>query len=279
MTKKKAATTKPANPTLVVFGTIDGKHRAGTFSEAEAALAKKAAAELGLSVLDVDNKSKRDLAAKLPAGRVHANASGFVPIARKAIFDVLTSIIGRDAQSNQEGGRSQIGTDVVSSSSPQKLSEPRLPRNWDDIAVGDLVLSQDSDPADGWWSAIVVKIQKDMISLRWQQRLSKKTFQKHKFNLALIWPGEDTSPEQVEATNQPVKLPGNWQTIDLNQLVLAKEDGPMEQWWEATPLEVVGDGFTLKWRDYPNVPVITRTRFGLALIHPVPGGPKRKAAR
>jgi hypothetical protein len=57
MTKKKAATTKPANPTLVVFGTIDGKHRAGTFSEAEAALAKKAAAELGLSVLDVDNKS------------------------------------------------------------------------------------------------------------------------------------------------------------------------------------------------------------------------------
>ena len=41
MTKKKAATTKPASPALIVFGTIDGKCRAGSFSDADAPLAKK----------------------------------------------------------------------------------------------------------------------------------------------------------------------------------------------------------------------------------------------
>ena len=76
MTKKKAATTKPASPALIVFGAIDGKHRAGTFSEAEAPLAKKAAAELGLSILEVNDKTTRDLATKLRAGNAHANAGG-----------------------------------------------------------------------------------------------------------------------------------------------------------------------------------------------------------
>jgi hypothetical protein len=275
MTKKKAATTNPASPTLIVFGTIDGKHRAGTFSEAEAALAKKAAAELGLSVLDVDNKSKRDLAAKLPAGRVHANASGFAPIARKAIYEVLTSIIGGDAQSNQEGKRTQIGTDEVSSSSPQKPSKPRLPKTWDDIQPGDLVLSQDRDPADGFWEAIVVRKAGTMYTLKWRQRqLSQRAFFKHHYNLGLMWPGEDMTTKKSEPNDAGSIYPRSWKAIGLQSLVLAQEQGPMQQWWEATPIKIEGDTFTLKWRDFPTLPNFVRPRFALALLHPNPTGVK-----
>lgn len=90
MTKKKAITKKPASPALIVFGTIEGKHCAGTFLEAEAALAKKAAAELGLSMLEVTDKATRDLAIKLRPGMAHANASGFIGAAPKSVFAKLT---------------------------------------------------------------------------------------------------------------------------------------------------------------------------------------------
>jgi len=52
--------------------------------------------------------------------------------------------------------------------------------------------------------------------------------------------------------------------------VLAKEDGPLQGWWEAITMGKVGDTFTLQWRDHQELPQLTRHRYALALLHPKP---------
>ena len=53
----------------------------------------------------------------------------------------------------------------------------------------------------------------------------------------------------------------------LGSVVLAPAD-PDDGWWEAIVVKVAGDRLTLRWRDYPDEPLITRQRHRLALLHP-----------
>jgi hypothetical protein len=56
----------------------------------------------------------------------------------------------------------------------------------------------------------------------------------------------------------------------LNQIVLAKEDGPCEQWWEAKTIKLDKNVFTLQWRDRPDLSSIEWPRSSLGLVHPAP---------
>ena len=79
-----------------------------------------------------------------------------------------------------------------------------------------------------------------------------------------------TNPsQQIRATNGQ-SLPKDWDEIDVNHLVLAKDDSQWGAWWEAIPVEKTGDLFKLRWREKhaANVPLITRPRLDLALICP-----------
>ena len=62
-------------------------------------------------------------------------------------------------------------------------------------------------------------------------------------------------------------LPGSWDDIDVGHLVLAKET-PGEGWWEAVVLAKDNDMLTIKWRDYPKYPPMTRHRASVALLKP-----------
>ena len=87
-----------------------------------------------------------------------------------------------------------------------------------------------------------------MFTLRWKSRDDRRTFTKHRYNLGLLWPGEDLPAGHGDANN--VTYPASWAAIDANMVVLAVEDGPIQQLWEATVIEVTGpDTFKLKWRD------------------------------
>jgi hypothetical protein len=44
---------------------------------------------------------------------------------------------------------------------------PSLPRSWNDIEIGHLVLAQEV-PGEGWWETIVVAKDNDMLTLRWR---------------------------------------------------------------------------------------------------------------
>jgi hypothetical protein len=108
---------------------------------------------------------------------------------------------------------------------------------------------------------------------------------RHRFRLGLLYPNatvEKRSPAKTSGQakyDKPVaanpdansqSLPKNWDEIDINQLVLAKDDSQWGAWWEAIPVEKAGDRFKLRWRETyaANVPLITRPRLDLALLCP-----------
>jgi hypothetical protein len=154
-------------------------------------------------------------------------------------------------------------------------SSPNLPRTWHEIGVGDLVVAQE-DPEDGWYEAIVVEVVNDMFTLRWRDYPRLRRITRHRLRLGLLYPGpqagKQPKPQSAKHPSPAAKagsaLPADWQDIDLNKLVLAKEDGPFRSWWEAIPVEKAGETFKLRWRDFSTVPPISRDRFALALICP-----------
>jgi hypothetical protein len=91
--------------------------------------------------------------------------------------------------------------------------------------------------------------------------------------LGLICPGElkdEPKPDPKRAPEASAVYPANWSTIGVNQIVLAKEDGPCQQWWEAKAVKLDKDVFSLQWRDHLSLPAITRPRLALGLLHPSP---------
>jgi hypothetical protein len=127
----------------------------------------------------------------------------------------------------------------------------------------------------------VIEVNGDMLTLCWRDYPRLRRIVRHRLRVGLLYPGPQTGP-QVSKQTKPIavakqkdaatkhesSLPADWQEIDINNLVLAKDDGPWRSWWEAIPIERAGDAFKLRWRDYAAVPPITRQRFALALICP-----------
>jgi hypothetical protein len=71
--------------------------------------------------------------------------------------------------------------------------------------------------------------------------------------------------------------PTDWNEIDVGHVVLAKEDGPLQGWWEAVVTTKDSDSFTLQWRDYASLPTILRERTKLGLICPTSPAPGESA--
>jgi hypothetical protein len=62
-------------------------------------------------------------------------------------------------------------------------------------------------------------------------------------------------------------LPRTWGEIGPGHLVIAQES--LEYgWWEAIVIERKGDAFTLRYRDYPQLPKFVRHRSAIALMSP-----------
>ncbi len=269
----------PAKP-VVLFG-IDsrGKPKAARFSKEYAGLAIKAANQLALQVLSGNHPNLADIAARLPVGRVHATGRTFVPFIGHDLYNQLVAAAGNGdvAQSAPPPSSGASGSAAGSrppASSPVKL--PR-PRNWQEIGVGDLVLFQES-LENGWYEALVVEANGDMFTLRWRDWPRARRVGRHRLRLALLYPGPKP-PKSVKSSGQSGRdqtnsqpssagLPRDWDEIDLDHLILAKTEGPWANWFEAIPIERVGDGFKLRWRDYAALPPAVRPRFELALICP-----------
>jgi hypothetical protein len=283
-TKAKQTTPATAYPAPVVLFGIDsrGKPKGARFGAAFAGLAMKAASQLQLRVLPSNDPKIADVAARLPVGRVHATGRTFVPFIRRDLYDKLVAVaaIGKDNPSAPLAATATAGASAPKPSG----SGPNLPDSWDKIGLGDQVLAQES-PDDGWYDAIVLEAHGDMFTLRWRDYPSGRRIVRHRNRLGLLYPGakpgveagKSVKPTAAAKQDKPLAashatnaqtLPKDWLEISVGHLVLARDDGPWESWWEATPIERAGDGFKLRWRDYANLTPITRSRFDLALICP-----------
>jgi hypothetical protein len=257
-------TTRAKDPTvamrcpspLVLFG-IDsrGKPQGARFRKEHASLALKAATQLQLNVLASSDPKVAEIAARLPVGRVHATGRMFVPFIRHDLYDKL---VAAAANGNTPSASRPNGSSGASGSTPGG-SAPHLPRNWREIGVGDLVVAnQDRD--EGWYEAIVIEANGDMLTTRWRDYPRERRMVHHRLRLGLLYPGPRPNAENGKST----KASGQ-----------TKRDKPVADsqwgaWWEAIPVEKAGDLFRLRWREKhaANVGLITRPRLDLALLCP-----------
>ena len=185
---------------IVVFGRNDvGKPRAAAFGHSDAQLAEKAAGRMGMRVLRLETDKARELAGRLPRGRVFASGRAFVPFVKAGLYEALAAL------AEVSSGRGLAGAVSASTASQSPPDGP---------------VRSEEGQGDG-------------------------------------------SP--TETSNEPPSP--SWEAIGLGSIVLAPAD-PDDGWWEAIVVKVAGDRLTLRWRDYPDEPLIVRQRHRLALLHP-----------
>ena len=152
-----------AAPAIIVFG-LDptGKPKAATFPAHQADLATKAAGLMQLRLLKIDSPELAQFAAQLQVGKIYASGHGFVPQVRTDIYDRLVHFA-------------------------EPVPAPGLPGSWDDIDVGHMVIARD-DLAAGWWEAVVVARDGDMLTLKWRDYPKQTPAVLHRAALALLRP-------------------------------------------------------------------------------------------
>jgi hypothetical protein len=158
----KAANADTA-PAIIVFGLdSSGKAKAATFAAHQIDLATKAAGLMQLRALKIDSPKLAQFAAQLPVGKIYASGHGFVPLVRTAVYDRLLQFA-------------------------DPAPPPGLPATWDDIDVGHLVIARD-ELAEGWWEAIVIAREGDMLTLRFRDYPKQAPVVLHRAALALLKP-------------------------------------------------------------------------------------------
>jgi hypothetical protein len=174
-TKPTAAAQQPtASRTLIALGFDEHqKPRGARFEGADANLVTKAAQLMDLNVYEPKTKELADLAKKLPIGRLYANGKAFVANIRQSLY---SQIIVELAPEPGAAVSIQQDTPPVASG---------LPKSWDDIAPGHLVIAQES-LEHGWWEAIVIARNGDMLTLRFREYPKLPKFVRHRAAVALV---------------------------------------------------------------------------------------------
>ena len=188
MTKPNTAATTPAasgTSQIVLFGLDkDKKPQAGRFEAKDAELAKKAAQAMSLQVCEVTTPELTEIATKLPVGRIHAQGRAFVPYIRQDLYAKL-------AEAAAKNGKLNLSTSGTSAAAAKgKAIEPvtaALPRSWQEIGAGHMVLYHESFD-EGWWECVVVERNGDMLTLRMRDYPKYANFVQHVTAVALVYP-------------------------------------------------------------------------------------------
>ena len=164
-------------PDLIVLGFDQGKPRAARFPADQADLVAKAAKAMNLTVCKAEGAALADLARKLAPGRLYATGRGFVPPVGRNLYGKLVEQL-------------KLAGQPVSDEPDQTADQaaPGLPTTWDDIAVGHLVIAQEEGAKQGWWEAIVLAHDGDMLTLKWRDWPGYPNVTRHAGSVALLKP-------------------------------------------------------------------------------------------
>ena len=106
------------------------KPRAAQFPATEAELVAKAAELMDLKVYQATSEDLAALAKKLPEGRLYGNGRGFVPNIRQSLYsEIIVTLAGEPKA-------------AVSKDQDELPVATGLPRTWDEIAPGHLVIDK-----------------------------------------------------------------------------------------------------------------------------------------
>jgi hypothetical protein len=140
---------------------------------------------LGLGLIGVHPASPKfsEMASKLPLGRLYTSGKGFIPNVRRDVIKSLNAVLASPGDESQTHQRANDG-------SASTLAHG-LPRNWDQIAVGQLVLATGDEPRDGFWECIVEAREDQVLTLRLRDYPEQGTYVRHLAQVALLHPGPE----------------------------------------------------------------------------------------
>jgi hypothetical protein len=189
VTKSSAVPATAATPDLIVLGFDDQqKPRGARFVDAKPDLVTKAADLMGFKVYEATPPEVAEYAKKLPLGRLYANGRGFVPNVRQDLYSDLVVALALEPQ-------------AALSRNGDKNSLPAargLPRSWDEIGAGHLVIAQESLDY-GWWEAIVLDRQGDSFTLQYRDYPHLPKFVRHRSGIALMSPPVDEAKPAAQS--------------------------------------------------------------------------------
>ena len=167
---KKSAPTQPRVKSYILLGADEyAKPRAARFTGDDPALLAKAAETMHLRLVEITEPEVAEIAARLPAGRLHANGKGLVPYVKGDVYTELMCT-------------------ALTSKSPQPNPDPApqdLPRSWDDLAPGHVVIAKESLEL-GWWEAVVIERSGDLVTVRSRDYPQSPPLVRHRSVIALI---------------------------------------------------------------------------------------------
>lgn len=208
--KQRAASTAPSKtaapnnkPSLIVFGLDAAQQaRAGWFNEKEAAVATKAAAQLGLQAWRINVPLPNDLSREIAKGSPAASGYMIIPKVKQTHLDQLIKIIVlsngakkflpdlSDAEKTFAKKFSHPDTAECERqlyASAYEKSQDRLPDGWSTIKPGSFVISQ-YDSSDAWYEALVLDRVGNMLSIRWRDYPKYPPALRHCAAVALLNP-------------------------------------------------------------------------------------------
>ena len=176
-TKANAAAkhSAPSAPLIVLGYDENHKPQAARFPATDADLVGKAARLMDLKVYQATTEELAALAKKLPVGRLYGNGRGFVPNIRQSLYSQIIVELAVEPQA------------AVGKDNDEPPVATGLPRTWDEIAPGHLVIAQETLDY-GWWEAIVIARDGDMLTLRFRDYPKLPKFFRHRNAIALMSP-------------------------------------------------------------------------------------------
>jgi len=190
----KAAVTKssPAASSvpLIVLGFDDQqKPRGARFVDAKPDLVTKAADLMDLKVYQATSEDVADIAKKLPVGRLYANGRGFVPNIRQDLYSDVIVELAFEPQA-------ALSPETDQDNLPAARG---LPRTWDEVGPGHLVIAQESLEY-GWWEAIIIDRKDDGFTLRYRDFPKLPSFFRHRSAIALMNPPSEEASTSGRST-------------------------------------------------------------------------------
>ena len=200
-----SALTKPEQgmvvaPAIILIGQQDNKPRGSWFAKTDLADARKAAGLSGLKLVSVRSDKVRDLALRVPKGRIFSSGKAFTPLIQPSVYNALLPHAA-NAPAAPVGKRikAQAGGDAAASSglavgADAAAQEVILPKDWGSIGMGATVLAF-SPEEEAWFEAIVTRADPNgKLTLRWRDYPDEPTILRQPHQLALLFPeGKKTS--------------------------------------------------------------------------------------
>lgn len=201
MTKKpspKAEDLNTPGKPLFVFG-LDkqGKPIGARFKEGAISPVIHKASEMKCSMVVHHSPQFDELGMKLPLGRIYSNGRLFVPNIRRDLFDKLRELQKTEGNKDDPKHWNGLGANVSSENDKDArkaipaVGYTGLPKTWDAIGPGNMVLVQES-PEDGWFEALVMEREHDVLTVRLRDYPDYSPMVRHVSTVALVFPNHES---------------------------------------------------------------------------------------